>query len=247
MTDRIQQAPHHVVVFDLGGTVLDAAAPEFELLTDDSFSHFAAADLMRHTRELFADLMAESTATEPTQRSVEEVYRAYSERTGCDIPRVDIEECAWRMIGGPRTRYLTPLPHAVAALEACRLDGVGLVAMSNTALPSSLLERILSVHGLANAFDAVVLSSEIGWRKPSENLVRCVETLYPHLHPSRFMMVGDDAALDLMPCARRGWATVLVGEAEPLVTLGDETPRVASTEEAVVHVRSFVGAAVRQQ
>lgn len=211
MTQTASKPWPAVVVFDLGGTVLDETPPSFGPLADASFSTFRADELMAHTAGLMAALMKEAGRDAPEQKDVATVIGDYRDSTGCQIPRADLEECVWRMLGGAETRYLAPLDGAAALLEEVAARGVPVVALSNTALPLSLLSRLLDLHGLAGAFDDIVLSSEVGWRKPSPELVEIVERRFPAAEPSRWLIVGNDERYDVAPCLARGWSGVVVG------------------------------------
>lgn len=205
-----------VVVFDLGGTVLDETPPSFGPVADASFSAFSAEELMTHTGGLMAYLMREAAREAPDQADVASVVATYREASGCQIPRDDLEECVWRMIGGADTSYLAPIEPAPALLGELKARGVPVVALSNTALPLSLLSRLLDAHGLGGVFDDVVLSSEVGWRKPSPQLVEVVEQRFPAQASDRWLIVGNDELYDVDPCLARGWSGILVGdEAKP--------------------------------
>lgn len=62
---------------------------------------------------------------------------------------------------------VVPIPEAVEALRRLRDRGILVGLCSNAPYPPSLMREQLLQLGLADHFDAVVFSSEVGWRKPS--------------------------------------------------------------------------------
>jgi putative hydrolase of the HAD superfamily len=62
-----------------------------------------------------------------------------------------------------------PFPDAVPALEALRAAGMRIAVVSNW---DGRLRRILADNGLSPWFDAVVISAEVGWRKPHPAIFR---------------------------------------------------------------------------
>lgn len=94
-----------------------------------------------------------------------------------------------------------------ALLESLRNRGLKLALVSNTASPDWLLRPVLAHQGLVDRVDAIVLSSEVGKRKPhpaifesalAELDVRADEALF----------VGDRLDADVGGAARVGMHTV---------------------------------------
>jgi HAD superfamily hydrolase (TIGR01509 family) len=96
---------------------------------------------------------------------------------------------------------------AHALLEALRGRGLKLALVSNTASPRWLLEPILERQGITERVDAVVLSSEVGKRKPHpaifEKALRGLDV------PSgEALFVGDRLEADVLGASRVGMKTV---------------------------------------
>jgi HAD superfamily hydrolase (TIGR01509 family) len=94
-----------------------------------------------------------------------------------------------------------------ALLEALRARGLKLALVSNTASPRWLLEPILERQGITERVDAVVLSSEVGKRKPHpaifEKALRGLDV------PSvEALFVGDRLEADVLGASRVGMKTV---------------------------------------
>lgn len=94
-----------------------------------------------------------------------------------------------------------------ALLEALRSRGFKLGLVSNTASPKWLLEPILERQGIAERVDEVVLSSEVGKRKPHpaifEAALRRLE-----VDARDTLFVGDRLDADVLGASRVGMKTV---------------------------------------
>lgn len=94
-----------------------------------------------------------------------------------------------------------------ALLESLRERGLSLALVSNTASPQWLLAPILEQQGIAERVDAVVLSSEVGKRKPHpaifEHALRELE-----VDSREALFVGDRLDADVLGASRVGMRTV---------------------------------------
>jgi len=99
-----------------------------------------------------------------------------------------------------------PFPDAVPALEALRRAGLRLAVVSNW---DGRLRRILDEHGLGPYFDAVVISAEVGWRKPHGSMFRRAldEVGVP---PGEVLHCGDSAGDDVEGARAVGIRPVLL-------------------------------------
>jgi putative hydrolase of the HAD superfamily len=93
-------------------------------------------------------------------------------------------------------------------LDELRGRSLKLAIVSNTALPAWLLEPAFSSQGLTDRVDAIVLSSEVGKRKPHA-------AIFEHalaevgVSPERTLFVGDRRYQDVLGAGRVGMRTVL--------------------------------------
>jgi putative hydrolase of the HAD superfamily len=94
-----------------------------------------------------------------------------------------------------------------AMLEALRGRGLKLALVSNTASPQWLLQPILERQGLAARVDAIVLSSEVGKRKPHPAIFERALTELG-VDPSQALFVGDRLEADILGASRVGMRTV---------------------------------------
>jgi putative hydrolase of the HAD superfamily len=103
-------------------------------------------------------------------------------------------------------RAWAPYEDAVPALEALRARGLRLAVVSNW---DSRLRRILEDHGLHTRFDAVVISAEVGWRKPHPAIFhRALELL--GAGPGEVLHVGDSVGDDVGGARAAGIRPVLL-------------------------------------
>jgi putative hydrolase of the HAD superfamily len=94
-----------------------------------------------------------------------------------------------------------------ALLEALRGRGLKLAVVSNTANPEWLLRPALERQGIRERVDAIVLSSEVGKRKPHPAIFqRALSEL--GVAPDEALFVGDRLREDVFGASRVGMKTV---------------------------------------
>jgi HAD superfamily hydrolase (TIGR01509 family) len=94
-----------------------------------------------------------------------------------------------------------------ALLEALRARGMKLALVSNTASPEWLLRPVLERQGLVDRVDAIVLSAEVGKRKPHPAIFeRALAEL--GVAADEALFVGDRLAADVLGASRVGMKTV---------------------------------------
>lgn len=69
----------------------------------------------------------------------------------------------------------------------------------------------LRAVGLADSFDSIVVSGEVGVRKPDPDLYRIAERRLP---ADEYVFVADDLDRDIRPAIACGWQGILLGEDE---------------------------------
>jgi HAD superfamily hydrolase (TIGR01549 family) len=103
--------------------------------------------------------------------------------------------------------YYTLAASTHALLEALRARGLRLAIVSNTASPEWLLQPVFEQQGLAERVDAIVLSSEVGKRKPHPAIFeRALDELIVPAEAALF--VGDRLEADVVGASRVGMKTV---------------------------------------
>ena len=124
---------------------------------------------------------------------------------GCSLTDDDVRlyarESLWE-------RELTVTPEVLAVLDELRAGPLKLGIVSNTALPEWLLAPEFERQGLAERVDTIVLSSEVGKRKPHPAIFeRAVAEI--GVAPERALFVGDRRYQDVLGAKRAGMRTVL--------------------------------------
>jgi putative hydrolase of the HAD superfamily len=138
-------------------------------------------DAIEETRRCFRDLGAELGEEEATA-----YYEAFHETWG---------------------RTLAVSPHAHALLEALRQRGLKLGIVSNVVTPGRLVRAAVERQGLSGRVDAIVLSCEVGKRKPHPAIFeRALAELGVEAHET--IHVGDRLHHDVGGAARLGMTTV---------------------------------------
>jgi len=94
-----------------------------------------------------------------------------------------------------------------ALLEALRRRGLKLALVSNTASPEWLLRPVLERQGLVERLDVVVLSSELGKRKPHPAMFEQALAEVGAV-PAEALFVGDRLDADILGASRVGIKTV---------------------------------------
>jgi putative hydrolase of the HAD superfamily len=111
------------------------------------------------------------------------------------------------------------LGSAQALLDALRSRGIKTALVANSwPDPARLLRADVEAFGLAEQFDVIVFSEEVGFRKPQpEIFLHALERL--GVEPENAMFVGDRLDSDVQGAARVGMATV-----QALWFRADDTP-----------------------
>jgi putative hydrolase of the HAD superfamily len=94
-----------------------------------------------------------------------------------------------------------------ALLEALRARGLKLALVSNTASPEWLLRPVLERQGLVERLDAIVLSSEVGKRKPHPAIFQRA-LIELGVEPEEALFVGDRVVADIRGASNVGMRTV---------------------------------------
>lgn len=100
-------------------------------------------------------------------------------------------------------------PEAISLLEAVRERGLKVGIVSNTPDPPDLWLDNLAADGVAEHVDVVVLSSQLGLRKPAPEIYRAVLDALG-VQPEDVLFVGDRVREDVQGPAALGMRTCLV-------------------------------------
>ncbi len=225
---RDEAPPLRAVVFDLFDTLVDEnreQLPELSVLghrirsthgmlhaalaerSDVDFDHFARAlrDVDRSVRDT---LLREGRELPTLER-----FRRLAERLGTDDPELPaILTCVH--MGGLR-RAAAPVPHHAGVLGALR--GRFRIGLCSNFSHAPTARAVLADAGLLDHFDAVVISEEIGLRKPRREIFESTLTQL-RVDPEETLHVGDNLAADVSGAAalriRTAWITRRVRDPE---------------------------------
>ena len=111
-------------------------------------------------------------------------------------------------------------PYAVPLLQALQAQGTKLVLLSNVTGNTDIFQRDLESKGLAQYFDRVIWSSEIGYRKPSFQAFQ-IALNSVGAHPGLTLMVGDNEVADMQGAKAMGMATMLVSDQHTMSQFAD--------------------------
>jgi HAD superfamily hydrolase (TIGR01509 family) len=201
----------NAVLFDWGGTLMQdewsdeiaieghmaglAAIERQGLPTAEAFTRY----LSEHEAELFA-LVGDD------EIDIADVMRRSFADHGVDLTDDDLRLFLTALHDVWASYYsLAATSHAL--LEALRRRRLRLALVSNTASPEWLLRPVLERQGLAERVDAVVLSSEVGKRKPHPAIFeRALAEV--GARPEEALFVGDRVEADVLGASRVGMKTV---------------------------------------
>ncbi|HEX2293203.1 MAG TPA: HAD family hydrolase [Gaiellaceae bacterium] len=199
------------VLFDWGGTLMqDEWSDEIALE-----GHTAGIAALRRdglpTAEAFTVYLREHEAelfghTAEDEIDIAAVMRTAFERNGVDLADDDLRLFLTTVHDVWASYYrLAASTHAL--LDALRGRGLRLGLVSNTASPEWLLRPVLERQGLVERVDSVVLSSEVGKRKPHPAIFRrALDEL--GVEPAAALFVGDRLGADVLGASRAGMRTV---------------------------------------
>ena len=201
------------VFFDLGGTLIDVSVPREKTW---------AEVLSRHGREVDESVLAESIRA--ADRDLDESFANIQGsdegpfwlefnsnvlgRLGLDMKAEDILQELSDSFGKVVTdeRNWNDYPDARPLLEDLEARDMRVGLISNaTDLARKVLERL----DLGKYFDPIVISSEIGHRKPSREIFRTALG-EAGASPSRSIYIGDKPAVDVLGARRAGMNAILI-------------------------------------
>ena len=102
-----------------------------------------------------------------------------------------------------------------------------------------LVERILDNLGLSSYFDAIFVSSDIGYRKPHEKFMQAVLSGIPH-RPSECVMIGDRLSQDIEMANRFGMPSIHMAMVEHEDNQGVDSVRATVMVKSLDEIRAFL-------
>ena len=192
-------------IFDLYGTLVDIKTDEesadvwqtaCELLGE-------SPDEWRRVRELYAKLCRSRVTVPEAEFDLCEVFSDMLAKYGKS--RGDMGELAWSFREAS-TRKLRLFPGVIKQLGELRKKG-GVYLLSNA--QSCFTRRELDMLGLTPLFDGIIISSEVGIKKPSKDVFELALERFK-LKKSECIYVGNDMRDDILGASRTGLMTAYV-------------------------------------
>lgn len=165
------------VVFDYGLTLVTFEFPKDELLRVLEDSRAAIADAIGRPAPSAGELLR--MVLEPLEQAIAnhdvrevdylDFYREAWLKAGLDLPQdllyriLDAEQRCW-------DGAVVLAPGALETLDRLRERGLRLGLASNAPFPPEMMARQVLGNGVGERMDAIVFSSEVGWRKPDARL-----------------------------------------------------------------------------
>ena len=205
------------VLFDYGKTLVEFDYPETELLVAmrDAVPLLGpgAPDAETAVSEVLLPLERELETLGEDEVDYLQVYERAWRRAGVDAPRavlyrvLDREQQVW-------DAHVRPLPDALPTLAGLRERGLRTAIASNAPFPPEMMRRQMRRLGFLGAVDAVVLSAEVGRRKPAPELYRAGLQAVG-VGPDEALYVGDRLSEDYDGPRRLGMRALLLSSSPP--------------------------------
>lgn len=175
-------------LFDLYGTLVDIRTDE----QSEQFWQSAALIFGTDAASLCARYRALCAAPLPEGAEIDllEVFSALCKEFSCPLPPAEAAK-AFRAASRKKLRLYDG---ALPLLRGLKARGAGVYLLSNA--QACFTRGELSALGLDGAFDGIALSSEIGWKKPSERFFRGAFAQFG-LDPAQCVYVGNDLRDDV--------------------------------------------------
>jgi len=205
------------VLFDYGRTLVEFDYPKAELLAAIReglpLLGAEAPDAETALRDVLLPLERELESFGEDEVDYLEVYERAWRRAGVRAPRqvlyqlLDREQQVW-------DRHVRPLPEALPTLAALRARGLATAIVSNAPFPPEMMRRQMRGLGFLDAVDAVVLSAEVGRRKPAPELYQAgLDAL--RVEAAAALYVGDRLREDYEGPRRLGMRALLLSPSPP--------------------------------
>jgi putative hydrolase of the HAD superfamily len=192
------------VWFDLDGTLCQFER-DFDALVRDALVASGAVNPPNGAHEAFAErIFAALEACEPDP--FERAFEAVVAEVGVDVDPAEAA-AAYREIEVDATA-LAPGARETVDRAAERAAAVGVLSNGE----GELQRAKLAAHDLEDAFDAVVISNEVGVRKPDPEIFATAAELLAEtgVEVSEHVFVADEYETDVAPAERAGWTAIHV-------------------------------------
>ena len=222
---------YDMVVFDVGGTLIGFHEPApFQAFLESAGLPASDEDARRFHRRLIEIILEQRDAAQgqgADGEDLEEWWRGNFARTWPDRPDLAKEMYGWLHAG----RFDRLFPDVVPTLSALREAGMPMAVLSNF---GTHLHDILRRFDLADCFEFIIVSADVGLAKPDPRIFDLV-VARANRPRQRLLYVGDHIGDDIEGARGAGLDAVLVDRPD---RQGDALcPRIRSLLELVDYVR----------
>jgi FMN phosphatase YigB (HAD superfamily) len=145
--------------------------------------------------------------TEGIEYRLDELIAAVLLQYGVNLSPAQLVD-AMEVYLGPELAITKPYPGAVTALQTLHRKGYRLVLLSNTPAPL-FVHRSLSSVGLTSLFAEVIISADVGYRKPALGFIEAVR-LSVRYEPGRSLLFGDRLYDDVLTAQQLGVSGIIL-------------------------------------
>ncbi|MCJ7606804.1 MAG: HAD-IA family hydrolase [Thermoplasmata archaeon] len=201
------------VLFDLGGTLIDTKVPREHVFEEALRSQGVEVErgmLQRAIAEAEHELDGRFAGVDETNEKDywRELDATVLRKLGLDIDldlfAADLSSRFGKLISDEEN--WVPFPETREVLAGLRGRDIKLGLISNA---TDLARRVMSRLDLEGYFDFVVISEEVGARKPSKEIFD-IALKRAGTRPSRALYIGDKLSVDIMGATQAGMSAILV-------------------------------------
>jgi FMN phosphatase YigB (HAD superfamily) len=201
------------VFFDLGGTLVDMSVPRENVWVDVLSEHGAQVGADRLTNVLRnVDRDMDDAFAQIQGQDERPFWRAYDDAVLASLGvkvdpegfRKDLSEAFGRII--PDEGVWTDYPDAKPILDSLGGRDMAVGLISNA---TDLARKVLRRLDMERYFDPIIISSEIGHRKPEPEIFD-MALKEAGVSPSRALYIGDKLAVDVKGASGAGMNAVLI-------------------------------------
>jgi len=203
------------VYFDLDGTLLSYSTPFAEL-----FRQTIPVEATEEMTETYSEQVL-SGITQLAERPYQQAFDAVGERYDLNV---DAEALAAEYIEteATTTRISRTVLSLVESIASQHQTGI----LTNG--DGQMQRQKIRKHGLDDLVDTIIVSNEVGSRKPDREIFEEAKRCLP---AEVFVYIGDTFGEDIIPAREAGFKTIYVGEDEH-----PNTPIAANTTEELAEL-----------
>ena len=205
-----------LITFDAGGTLFDMRPSR-----DDVFVRILTERFKDLDRERIIAVLRKADRTFDQEFAMQDgknedpfwlkydrfVFGELGARTDISVLHKDLSSAFDEII--PRVDGWVEYPETKRILEGLRRRDFRLGVISNA---TDLTRRVLDHLGLTKYFDFVIVSDEVGFRKPESEIFRIAGKI-AKASPNRSLHVGDKYSVDVVGARKAGMNAILVDRA----------------------------------